>query len=154
MNLIPTTILPIAALAKNEGQIDGLPQNPRLIRDEKYQRLVESIRENPEMLSLRELLVYQHQDKYIIIGGNMRYAALQDLGYTEAPCKIIPQTATVEQLRAYTIKDNAGFGEWDWDLLANDWDMDELDAAAIDIPALADGRDINGGDLRTWNFGK
>lgn len=143
MQSIPTTILPIAALAKNEGQIEGLPQNPRLIRDEKYRKLVQSIKDNPEMLSLRELLVYQHQDKYIIIGGNMRYSALQELGYTEAPCKIIPPTATVEQLRAYTLKDNAGFGEWDWDLLANNWDMDELDAAAIDIPALQDEHPTN-----------
>ena len=88
------------------------------------------------MLSLRELLVYKHGDKYVIIGGNMRYSALQELGYTEAPCKVIPAEATVEQLRAYTLKDNSGYGEWDWDLLANDWDMDELDAAGIDIPAI------------------
>ena len=136
MQPIPTTILPIAALAKNEGQIAGLPANPRIIRDEKYRKLVQSIKDNPEMLSLRELLVYKHEDKYIIIGGNMRYSALQELGYTEAPCKVIPATATVEQLRAYTLKDNSGYGEWDWDLLANDWDMDELDAAGIDVPAI------------------
>ncbi|MCM1034951.1 MAG: ParB N-terminal domain-containing protein [Bacteroides sp.] len=143
MNTISTTLLTLTSLAKNEGQIEGLPANPRLIRDERYAKLVQSIKDNPEMLSLRELLVYQHGDKYIIIGGNMRFAAIQELGYKEAPCKIIPADTSVENLRAYTLKDNSGYGEWEWDLLANEWEMDELDAAAIDIPLLEDNHPTN-----------
>ena len=118
--LIQTTLLPLSQLAKNDGQIEGLPANPRIIKDEKYQKLVASIKENPEMLSLRELLVYKHDAHYIIIGGNMRYSAMRELGYEEAPCKIIPEETTVEQLRAYTLKDNSGYGEWDWDMLSGE----------------------------------
>lgn len=138
--VIQTTLLPLAQLAKNDGQIEGLPANPRIIKDEKYQKLVASIKENPEMLSLRELLVYKHDAHYIIIGGNMRYSAMRELGYEEAPCKIIPEETTVEQLRAYTLKDNSGYGEWDWDMLSGEWEMDELEAAGIDLPFL-DGED-------------
>lgn len=138
--LIQTTLLPLSQLAKNDGQIEGLPANPRIIKDEKYQKLVASIKENPEMLSLRELLVYKHDAHYIIIGGNMRYSAMRELGYEEAPCKIIPEETTVEQLRAYTLKDNSGYGEWDWDMLSGEWEMDELEAAGIDLPFL-DGED-------------
>lgn len=138
--IIQTTLLPLSQLAKNDGQIEGLPANPRIIKDEKYQKLVASIKENPEMLSLRELLVYKHDAHYIIIGGNMRYSAMRELGYEEAPCKIIPEETTVEQLRAYTLKDNSGYGEWDWDMLSGEWEMDELEAAGIDLPFL-DGED-------------
>lgn len=138
MTTISTTILPIASLTKNDGQIEGLPANPRFIKDDKFAKLKASIQENPEMLALRELLVYQYGKQYVIIGGNMRYEAMRELGYTEAPCKVIPTDATTEQLRAYTLKDNSGYGEWDWDLLSNQWDMEELDAAGIDLPFLND----------------
>ncbi len=97
------------------------------------------------MLALRELLVYQQGKQYVIIGGNMRYEAMRELGYTEAPCKVIPADATTEQLRAYTLKDNSGYGEWDWDLLSNQWDMEELDAAGIDLPFDMD-TDIDGNE--------
>ncbi len=139
MSPLNPILLPLTALVKNEGQIEGLPANPRIIKDDKYARLKTSLKENPEMLALRELLVYSlpnAQNRYIIIGGNMRYSAMVELGYTEAPCKVIPADTTVEQLRAYTLKDNSGYGEWDWDMLSSDWDMDELEAAAIDLPFL------------------
>lgn len=145
MTSINTTILQIASLAKNDGQIEGLPANPRFIKDEKFAKLKASIQENPEMLALRELLVYQQGKQYVIIGGNMRYEAMRELGYTEAPCKVIPADATTEQLRAYTLKDNSGYGEWDWDLLSNQWDMEELDAAGIDLPFDMD-TDIDGNE--------
>lgn len=127
-------MIPISQIETNKGQIKGLPKNPRLIRDEHFKKLLQSIKDNPEMLYLRELLVYPHQGKYVVIGGNMRLMAMKDLGYTEAPCKVIPEDTTVEQLKAYTIKDNAAYGEWDYDLLANEWDEVELDDWCIDIP--------------------
>lgn len=96
----------LSLIETNKGQIEGLPKNPRFIKDEKFKKLVKSIEENPEMLELRELLVYPHEGKYVIIGGNMRYRAMQELGYKEAFCKIIPEKATIEQLKAYTIKGN------------------------------------------------
>lgn len=130
-----TKNIKISLIEENKGQIDGLPKNPRFIKNEKYKKLVKSIEENPEMLSLREILVYPFNGRYIIIGGNMRFRAIKELGYKkEVPCKVIPETATIEQLKAYTIKDNSGFGEWDMDLLANEWDVEDLDDWGVDLP--------------------
>lgn len=87
------------------------------------------------MLAYRSLLVYPlSDDKYIIIGGNMRFRAMQDLGHKEAPCVIIPKETTVDRLKAYTILDNNGFGQWDWDLLANEWPEDLLGDWGLDTP--------------------
>lgn len=133
MKEIPTQMIPISQIETNKGQIEGLPKNPRLIRDEHFKKLLQSIKDNPEMLYLRELLVYPHQGRYITIGGNMRLMAMRDLGYTEAPCKVIPEGTSIEQLKAYTIKDNAAYGEWDYDLLANEWDYDMLDNWGLSI---------------------
>ena len=129
-----TVMLPISKIETNHGQIDGLPKNPRVLRDEQYKRLKKSIEDNPEMLTLRELLVYPHGGKYVVIGGNMRLRILQDLGEKEGPCKIIAEDTSVDKLRAYTIKDNTSGGEWDWDDLANEWDADELDSWGLETP--------------------
>ncbi len=76
-------------LLLNSGQIEGLPKNPRFIRDERFNALKKSIGDAPEMLSLRELIVYPFNGKYVVIGGNMRLRACKDLGYKELPCKIL-----------------------------------------------------------------
>lgn len=131
-----SVIIPLAKLEPNKGQIEGVPTNPRSIDVAKYKKLKASIEENPEMLSLREVLVYKHADKYVIIGGNMRYRALKELGYKDAICKVIPQEATAEQLRAVAIKDNNSFGDWDYEALANMWDKDEIDRWGIDLPPM------------------
>ena len=123
-------------LEMNEGQIEGLPCNPRDITSDKFEKLKKDLQEYPEMLKLRGLLVYPFGDKYVIIGGNMRYRAMQELGFTTAPCIVIPQTATVEQLKAYTILDNSGFGKWDWDLLANEWDAQQLTDWGVALPIM------------------
>ena len=129
-----TVMLPIGKIETNHGQIDGLPKNPRVLRDEQYKKLKRSIEDNPEMLTLRELLVYPHNGKYVVIGGNMRLRILQDLGEKEVPCKIIAEDTSVDKLRAYTIKDNTSGGEWDWDDLANEWDAAELDSWGLETP--------------------
>lgn len=131
-----TRMIPIHQVEPNNGQIEGLPKNPRLIRDEKYEKLKKSILEDPEMLQLREILVIKHGKKYVTIGGNMRYRVLKELGHAEIPCKIIPEGTSIEKLKAYTIKDNAGFGEWDFDMLANDWNLEDLDTWGVDIPGV------------------
>lgn len=128
-----TTNIKISQIEVNKGQIEGLPKNPRFVKDEKFKKLVKSIEENPEMLGYRELLVYPHGGKYIVIGGNMRLRACKELGYKEVPCKVLPQDTTIEQLKAYTIKDNSGFGEWDFDLLANEWDVNDLSDWGLDL---------------------
>lgn len=125
-SLVQSVMIPLSKIEPNKGQIEGLPLNPRLIRDEKFEKLKRSISEDIEMTALREILVIEHSGKYVIIGGNMRFRAMQDLGIKEAPCKVIPADTDVEKLRAYIIKDNAGFGDWDWDDLANEWSDDPL----------------------------
>lgn len=124
----------IKELEANKGQIEGLPQNPRFIRDERFTALKKSIEDAPEMLALRELIVYPHNGKFIIIAGNMRFRACKDLGYKEIPCKVLPEDTPVEKLREYTIKDNIGFGADDWDLIANEWDINELDGWGMELP--------------------
>lgn len=133
INLAQSVMLPLSKIESNKGQIEGLPKNPRLIRDGKFEILKKSIQDDPEMTALRELLVVEHNGKYVIIGGNMRFRAMQDLGIKEAPCKIIPADTDVEKLKAYTIKDNAGFGEWDWDDLANEWCDEPLSDWGVDV---------------------
>ena len=135
ISLLQSQMLKLSAIEPNKGQIEGLPKNPRFIKDAKFKKLVQSIEEHPEMTAMRELLVYPLDNgKYIIIGGNMRYRAMKEIGIKEAPCKVIPQDTTIEQLQAYTLKDNSGYGEWDFDLLANEWDLSMLEACAIDLP--------------------
>ena len=134
---IQSVMLKLSTIEPNKGQIEGLPKNPRFIKDEKFKKLVKSIGDNPEMTAMRELLVYPLDNgKHIIIGGNMRYRAMKELGIKDAPCKVIPQDTTIEQLQAYTLKDNSGYGEWDFDLLANEWDLSLLDSCAIDLPEI------------------
>ena len=132
-SLVQSVMIPLSKIEPNRGQIVGLPKNPRLIRDEKFEKLKKSISEDIEMTALREILVIEHDGKYVIIGGNMRFRAMQDLGIKEAPCKVIPAGTDVEKLRAYTIKDNAGFGDWDWDDLANEWSDDPLSDWGVDV---------------------
>lgn len=127
--------LPISSIELNKGQVAGLPKNPRFIRDERYKALVKSIKDAPEMLHLRELLVYPHGNKYVVIGGNMRLRACKELGMDSVPCKILPQDTPVEKLREYVIKDNNGFGQDDWDILANEWDAEELTDWGLELPS-------------------
>lgn len=134
-----TKTIKMASIHPNKGQLEGLPKNPRFIRDEKYKKLLQSIKDDPEMLELRELLVYDTQDsklQYIIIGGNMRYRAMKELEYIEAPCKVIPHDFPMDKMRRIMLKDNSSFGETDFELLINEWSVEEIDAAAIDIPGI------------------
>jgi len=134
----------VAKLVPNTGQIEGLPKNPRLIRDEKFAKLVKSIKDDPEMMELRELLVMPHGKQFVVIAGNMRLRAMMELGYKDAPCKVLDKDTSVEKLKAYTIKDNVGFGEHDWDALANGWDTDQLQDWGMDLPGDF-GIDASGG---------
>jgi len=114
--------------------IKNNPNNPRIIKDDKFKKLVASIREFPKMLEIRPIVV---NDDMIVLGGNMRLKAIKELGLTEAPVIKISDL-TDEQQRQFIIKDNAGFGEWDWNMLANEWETDELDKWGLDIPKIID----------------
>lgn len=124
----------VSQLEINNGQLEGLPKNPRFIKDNKYKALVKSISDAPEMLALREILAYEYKpNKYIVIGGNMRLRACKELGYKELPCKILSADTPIEKLREYTIKDNNNFGQYDWDVMANEWAQEEVEAWGVEV---------------------
>jgi ParB-like chromosome segregation protein Spo0J len=110
-------------------------ENPRIIKDDKFKKLVQSIKEFPEMLEIRPIVV---NNEMMILGGNMRLKAIQEIGIKEVPI-IKAENLTEQQQREFLIKDNVGFGEWDWDALANDWDPEELNQWGLDVPLLLDG---------------
>ena len=131
-------MMPLTRIEVNVGQLEGLPQNPRSIEDGKYAKLKENIEKYPELLTWRSLLVYPLDNgNYVIVGGNMRYKAMSELGYTEAPVFIIPKSTPADRLKAYTILDNNGFGDWDWNLLS-EWPEDMLDSWGLDLPEWED----------------
>ena len=110
------------------------PKNPRIIKDDKYRKLVKSIQEFPDMINKRPLVTFTDKDgKYVVLGGNMRLKALNELKYKEIPI-IVADEWTEEQKAEFLIKDNVGFGEWDWDQLTNEWDVEKLDEWGLDLP--------------------
>jgi len=131
-----TLDIPIKSLKRNTGQIPGVPKNPRIIKDNNFRKLKDSIVQDPEMLELREIIAYKQGDEYIIIGGNMRFEALKALNFEKAKCKVITGETTPEQLKRIILKDNSAYGEWDFDELANEWEEALLNACAIDIPTF------------------
>lgn len=106
------------------------PNNPRIIKDDKFKKLVKSIQEFPQMLELRPIVV---DGNMVVLGGNMRLKASIAAGLTEVDILIADQL-TDEQKAEFIIKDNVGFGEWDWDLLANEWDVDNLTDWGLSVP--------------------
>jgi len=111
------------------------PNNPRVIRDDKFAKLKQSIIDFPEMLEKRPLVCYTEGEYYIVLGGNMRLKALSDIGAKEIPI-ILADEWTEEQRAQFLIKDNVGFGEWDWNTLANEWDADKLTEWGLDLPPM------------------
>ena len=111
------------------SEIKPNPNNPRLIKDEKFAKLVNSIKGFPEMLEIRPIVV---NSDMIVLGGNMRLKACKEAGLKEIPV-IFADDLTEEQQREFIIKDNVGFGEWDWDMIANEWEPEQLEDWGLDI---------------------
>lgn len=131
-------IIKIANLISNNGkQVPGLPKNPRVIKDSKYKALLTSIKEDPEMLELRELIVYPVNNKFVVIAGNMRLKACIELGFKELNCKVLDIETPIEKLKAFTIKDNVSFGSHDWESLNLEWNKIELSNWGLDVPSEA-----------------
>lgn len=120
-------------LEQNKGQVEGLPSNPREWTRTDLDHLITSIKETPELLEARGLIVYPHEGKYIILGGNMRFSALREMNEVDAPCYVMPEDTPLEKLREIIIKDNGAFGSWDYDMLANEWD--DLPLSDWGVPA-------------------
>ena len=115
----------------NIKDIKSNPNNPRIIKDEKFEKLKKSIKEFPKMMALRPMVINEDN---IVLGGNMRLKALKDLGYKDLPEEWIKRAEdlTDEEARRFIIADNVGFGEHDWDILANEWDSVELEDWGLD----------------------
>jgi hypothetical protein len=112
--------------------IKSNPNNPRVIKDHKFEKLKKSIEEFPKMMELRPMVINEDS---IVLGGNMRLKALKDLGYKEVPEEWVKSAKelTEDEQRRFIIADNVGFGEHDWDMLANDWDSLELEEWGLDV---------------------
>jgi ParB-like chromosome segregation protein Spo0J len=110
------------------------PSNPRIIKDEKFKKLVKSIQDFPEMSEIRPIVVNRDM---VILGGNMRFKAMKDAGWKDVPV-IVADNLTPEQEREFLIKDNTSGGEWDWEMLAMDWDASQLEEWGMDLPNLLD----------------
>lgn len=129
-----TQNISIALLDYNKGQLKGLPKNPRFFRDYRYEAMKKSIEESPEMLELRELIVFPYDDgRFVVVCGNLRLRACRELGYTELPCKVLDEKTKPRKLREYATKDNVSFGENDMDILQNEWDKAELQDWGIEF---------------------
>ena len=111
------------------GKIKANPNNPRTIKDDKFFKLVQSLKDLPEMAKVRPVVVNQDM---VVLGGNMRLKAMKEAGWKEAPVEIVDWDE--EKQRQFIIKDNVGFGEWDWEMLANEWDAEQLDDWGLTLP--------------------
>lgn len=120
------------------------PNNPRLIKDDKFRKLVKSIQDFPEMLNIRPIVV---NSDMIILGGNMRYKACKEAGLKEIPI-IIADTLTEEQQMEFLIKDNVSGGEWDFEMLANEWDVENLEDWGLDVGGFEVDSDEYGEDFK------
>ncbi len=129
-----TELTPIAKIKAN-------PDNPRIIKDDKFDKLVKSIQEFPQMLDLRPIVV---NSDMMVLGGNMRLRACQKAGLKEVPV-LKADDLTPEQQKRFIITDNASFGAWDYDVLANEWEVADLDAWGVDVPDWdnADPKDLS-----------
>lgn len=120
----------------NINEIKPNPNNPRIIKDDKFKKLVKSIQDFPQMLELRPIVIDENN---IVLGGNMRLKACIEAGLKDVPVKQA-KDLTEEQKKEFIVKDNVGYGEWDWDDLANNWDEELLTEWGLDIPNF----DVNG----------
>jgi len=111
------------------SEIKPNPNNPRLIKDDKFHKLVKSIQDFPKMLEIRPIVV---NSDMIVLGGNMRLKACKEAGLKEIPI-IFADDLTEEQQREFIIKDNVGFGEWDWEMIANEWEAEQLEEWGLDV---------------------
>jgi ParB-like chromosome segregation protein Spo0J len=111
------------------SEIKPNPNNPRLIKDDKFHKLVKSIQEFPKMLEIRPIVV---NSDMIVLGGNMRLKACKEAGLKEIPI-IFADDLSEEQQREFILKDNIGYGEWNWEMIANEWDSEQLEDWGLDV---------------------
>lgn len=142
------TTIKLKDLELNNGQVNGLPRNPRQWTRDDVQRLAKSIAETPELLDARPLIAIPNGGKFVVLGGNLRLEALRSLKRDAAPVYVLPADTTVDKMREIVIKDNGSFGEWDFDALANEWDvpLEEWGAPEWKVPSFGAGPQGPSGD--------
>lgn len=139
-------MIDITKLLYNEGQIDGVPKNPRYLKESEHDNLVKSLADSPEFLEYKPLMVYGLEDgTYVTICGNMRLRVANELriggntNFDKLPCFVLKTDTPIQKIKEYAIKDNVQAGNWDWDELANgDWTVDELQDWGVDCSFLTD----------------
>ena len=145
-------IIDIKCLELNEGQIVGIPKNPRYLKGEEHDKLKKSLKDSPELLQYKPLMVYAIEDnKFVVICGNMRLRICQELhnegveGFEALPCFVLNKDVPIVKIKEYAIKDNVQAGNWDWDELANgDWEVEDLQDWGVDCSFLnTDENDTN-----------
>jgi len=112
------------------AEVKANPNNPRQIKDDKFAKLVQSVKDFPEMLDIRPIVVNADM---VVLGGNMRFKACKEAGLKEVPI-IVAENLTDEQQKEFIIKDNVSGGEWDWDMLANEWEVEQLEEWGLEVP--------------------
>lgn len=134
-------LISIDLLLNNDGQIKGVPANPRTIKDEKFQKLCKSIGDLPEMMELRELIVFPWKSKFIAIAGNQRLSGCRELKWDKVPCKVLPPETPAAKLKEIAIKDNIASGEDDIEALETDWNLGELEEWGFPVELLSHDQD-------------
>lgn len=137
-------MIDITKLLYNEGQIDGVPKNPRYLKESEHDKLVKSLADSPEFLEYKPLMVYALEDgTYVTICGNMRLRVANELriggntNFDKLPCLILKADTPIQKIKEYAIKDNVQAGNWDWDELANgEWETDDLQDWGVDCSFL------------------
>lgn len=141
----------LSCLELNEGQIVGIPKNPRYLKGEEHDKLKKSLKDSPELLQYKPLMVYAIKDgKFVVICGNMRLRICQELhnegveGFDALPCFVLNKDVPIAKIKEYAIKDNVQAGNWDWDELANgDWDVEDLQDWGVDCSFLCNDSEDN-----------
>lgn len=153
----------LSCLELNEGQIVGIPKNPRYLKGEEHDKLKKSLKDSPELLQYKPLMVYAIEDgKFVVICGNMRLCICQELhnegveGFDALPCFVLNKDVPIAKIKEYAIKDNVQAGNWDWDELANgDWEVEDLQDWGVDCSFLGDddGFNLENGSLEGLQAG-
>lgn len=138
IDLIQSIKVPIELIENNTGQIPGVNSNPREMTEMEYKKLKKSLKRDANMTAIQELKLFPFNGKWVAIGGNMRLHAMRELGWKEVIAKPIPADTDAETLNRYILLDNANFGKWDFDKLANEWNTDLLLSVCIDVPDVGE----------------
>lgn len=141
----------LSCLELNEGQIVGIPKNPRYLKDEEHDKLKKSLKDSPELLQYKPLMVYAIEGgKFVVICGNMRLRICQELhnegveAFEALPCFVLNKDVPIAKIKEYAIKDNVQAGNWDWDELANgDWEVEDLQDWGVDCSFLTESEDAD-----------